>query len=174
MNRKITKTMAEDAAEKMATDAFSEKINAAIRKKQDFAEVLIRKYIPAPVLACLKEYPAYINFSTYASFATYIGDKAEKSISSSLSTKIPTASTFLIVSNIDYNLLEVLENKRKLLCSQCDELQKELFEAILALRTEKNIEKELPEALKYIDFPVVKQLPVKNYDHLRDILKSLK
>lgn len=174
MNRKITKAMALEASRNMALDAYSKKIDVVLRKERDFAEVLMRKYIPAPVLACLKEYPTYISSSSYVSFTTYIGDKPEKLISHFLSQKVPVGSTYLIVSNEDYNLLQVLENKRMQLCSQCEYFQKELTEAMLALRTEKKIEEELPEALQYIEFPVVKQLPIKKYDHLRDILQSLK
>lgn len=174
MNRKITKSMAKEAAEKMAMNAYSKKIAVALSKKQDFADVLVRKYIPAPVLACVNEYPNFFNYCLHASFATYIEDRREKTITSTLSLKIPRGTDFLNISNQDYKLLQELENKRKLLCSQCEGLQQELFEAMLALRTEKNIEKQLSEALQYIEFPLVKQLPMKNYDHLREILKSLK
>ena len=49
-----------------------------------------------------------------------------------------------------------------------------MFDALVALRTEKNVEKELPEAMKYLVFPEVKAVPMPVFTGLRDIIGKIK
>ena len=72
MNRRITKTMAEDAAAMMKKKAYGRKIENATAKVNAAVENLVRKYIPAPVIACVNEYSTYFGYTTGASITTTI------------------------------------------------------------------------------------------------------
>ena len=45
-----------------------------------------------------------------------------------------------------------------------------MYDALVALKYDKNVEKELPEAMQYINFPEVKAVPMPVFTGLRDIL----
>lgn len=51
--------MADEAAKKMKEKAYSKKIDEAYEKLDAMGEELVRKYIPAPVIACVNEYGNY-------------------------------------------------------------------------------------------------------------------
>ena len=59
MNRRISKSMAEEAAAKMKAKAYGRKIENATKKVNEAVEELVRKYIPAPVIACIEEYTTF-------------------------------------------------------------------------------------------------------------------
>ena len=61
MNRRITKTIAEEAASLMANKAYKNRIDRLIESINKEAELLVLKYIPQPVLAVTKEYKDYLN-----------------------------------------------------------------------------------------------------------------
>ena len=178
MNRRITKSMAEEAAEKMKAKAYGRKIENAKAKVNAAVEELVKKYIPAPVIACVNEYPTYLSYSTGASITTMVEKNGwsttRTSIKGALSFKIPGNSTYIKVSNEEYDALLKVESKRVLLEKQRDDFGNEVFDALVALRTEKNVEKELPEAMKYLVFPEVKAVPMPVFTGLRDIIGKIK
>ena len=69
-------------------------------------------------------------------------------------------SNYIKVDNKEYDALLKLESKRKQLEKERDEFGNQVYEALIALRTEKAVEKELPEAMKYLVFPEVKAVPM--------------
>ena len=78
------------------------------------------------------------------------------------------------MSNKEYDDLLKIESKRVLLEKQRDEFGDQVYDALIALRTEKNVEKELPEAMKYLVFPEVKAVPMPVFTGLRDIIGKIK
>lgn len=178
MNRRITKTMADEAASKMKKKAYGRKIENATAKVNAAVEELVRKYIPAPVIACVNEYSTYFSYSTGASITTIVDKNgwttSRTAIKGTLTFKIPGNANYIKVDNKEYEALLKLEEKRKSLEKQRDEFGDQVYEALIALKTEKAVEKELPEAMKYLVFPEVKAVPMPVFTGLRDIISSIK
>ena len=72
MNRRVTKDMADKASDMMMKKAYGRKIENATAKVNAAVENLVRKYIPAPVIACVNEYSTYFGYTTGASITTAI------------------------------------------------------------------------------------------------------
>ena len=178
MNRRISKSMAAEAADKMKAKAYGRKIENAKAKVNAAVEELVKKYIPAPVIACVNEYTTYFGYSTGASITTMVEKNGwsttRTSIKGALSFKIPGNATYIKVSHDEYEALLKLESKRALLEKQRDEFGDQVYDALVALRTEKNVEKELPEAMKYLVFPEVIAVPMPVFTGLRDIIGKIK
>lgn len=177
MNRRITKTMAENASAIMKQIAYGRKIENANEMVNAAVENLVRKYIPAPVIACVNEFTNYFGYSMGASITTLIeknGWRTKASaIKGSLTFKIPSHANYINVDGNDYDALLKLYNKRKQLEEERDKFGDQVYDALVALRTEKAVEKELPEAMKYLEFPEVKAVPMPVFTGLRDIIGKI-
>lgn len=170
--------MAELAACHMKNKAYRRKIEDAESKVNTAVEKLVKKYIPAPVIACVNEFFTYFGYGTGVSITTVIVKEngcmmSPASIGGHISFKVPQACTYIKVDNDDYEKLKKLDQERKRLERERDEFGSQVCEALLALRTERAVEKELPEALKYIAFPEVKAVPMPIYKSLRDIIGKI-
>ena len=172
MNRRITKTMAEEAAAMMKKKAYGRKIENATAKVNAAVETLVRKYIPAPVIACVNEYPTYISYTTGASITTIIDKNGWTTSASAIKGTLTFKN--IKVDGKEYDALLKLDSKRKQLEMVRDEFGDQVYDALVALRTEKAVEKELPEAMKYLVFPEVKAVPMPVFTGLRDIIGSIK
>lgn len=170
--------MAEEAAAMMKKKAYGRKIDNATAKVNAAVEELVRKYIPAPVIACVNEYSTYFGYTTGASITTIIEKNgwttSASSIKGTLSFKIPSYSNHIKVDANEYASIKKLHARVKSLEEERDKFANEVFEALVGLRTERNVERELPEALKYLVFPEVKAVPMKVFDGLREIIGSIK
>lgn len=178
MNRKITKTMAENASYKMAEQAYSQKIEEAYQRVYTTAENLVRKYVPEPVITCVNKYDKFFSYWTkWASISTIIQKNgyttSATSVKGKLTFKIPSGSSCIKVDGKEYDALLKLDCRRKVLESQRDEFKEKVRSALIALRTEKAVEMELPEAMKYLEFPEVKSVPAPIYKNLRNTIKTL-
>lgn len=170
--------MAFKAAAKMKDKAYGSKIENAQSKVNAAVEELVRKYLPSPVIACVNEYPEYFNYCTSASITTILNDKGSNftscSIRGKLTFKVPYYATSIKVENKEYDVLLNLNLNLRLLEKECETFGNRVYDALLSLRTEKAVEKELPEALKYLEFPEVKSVPIPVFTGLRNIIKSFK
>ena len=177
MNRRITKTMAEEAAAKMKERAYGRKIKNAKAKVDAAVESLVLKYIPAPVIACINEYSTYFDYSKGASITTLVETngwrRTESPIKGSLTFKIPCSATSIKVEREEYDTLLKLDSRRRVLERTCEMFGEQVYRALVALRTEKAVEKELPEAMKYLVFPEIVALPMPVYTGLRDIIRKI-
>ena len=179
MNRRITKAMAYDAASKMKEKAYAKKIENAYKKLNEAGQVIVRKYIPAPVIACVNEYSSYFGYSTGASI-TAIKEHPDgwtdrhPNIPVKLSFKIPGNGSYITVDAKEYESIRKLHAKVKQLEKEREDFGDQVYDALVALKTEKNVEKELPEAMKYLEFPEVKAVPMPVFTGLRDIIGKIK
>ena len=178
MNRRVTKDMADKASDMMMKKAYGRKIENATKKINEAVEALVRKYVPAPVIACVAEYSDYFDKTSNVGITTMRETKwglsSENRIYGLLSFKVPSICSCLKVDRKDYDDLLKLETKKKALQKQMEEFGQQVFDALVALRTEKNVEKELPEAMKYLVFPEVKAVPMPVFTGLRDIIGKIK
>lgn len=170
--------MAKEAAAKMKEMAYAKKIDAASEKIDQAIEKLVRVYVPAPVIACTNEYDTYIGYCTVASITTITEhngwSRREGAIIGKLTFKLPTNSRHITVSNDEYQALRKLQDKKKAIVNESEDLEMRVLDALVALGSEKNVERELPEAMKYIVFPPVKAVPMPVFKGLRDILGKIK
>ena len=169
--------MAKEAAAIMANKAYEEKVEYAKAKVNATVEGLVRKYIPAPVIACINEYSTYFGYVMGANITTvvekdgWIGSATP--IRGELSFKIPPYADHIKVVKEEYDMLLKLALKHKRLEQERDEFEEQVYNALIALRTEMAVKKELPEAMKYLAFPEVKVLPSPIFTGLRKIIASI-
>ena len=177
MNRRITKTMATKASTMMKEKAYGRKIENAKENVNVAVENLVRKYIPEPVIACVNEYSDYFGYSMGASITTIVEKNGWRTSASPvkglLTFKIPSNANYIKVSNKEFDELQKLNYKRVQLEKERDEFGDKIYNALVALRTEKAVEKELPEAMKYLVFPEVKAVPMPVFAGLRDIIRVI-
>jgi len=179
MNRRITKNMAEEASAIIKKKTYDRKIEEATVEVNNRVEKLVLKYIPSAVISIVNEFSTYFNYTKCVGITTSIERKngyitSAYSIGGTLSFMIPSASRYIKVDRYEYEALLKVENRRKLLVEECEEFGKQIYDALLALRTEKAVEKELPEAMKYLVFPEVKALPMPIFTGLRDTIGKIK
>ena len=169
--------MALKAAERMADKAFAEKIDEANKAVNEAIERLVLKYIPQEVIVICKKYPQFFSMTTYVFVSAYKdtdnGSYIENWISGTISLKIPNSAQSLTVAPDEYAHVNELFRKKESVISNKENFQNEIHAALLQLNTEKKVRDNLPEALKYIEFPKEKQLPACQFDDLNKALSKL-
>lgn len=178
MNRRISKSMAEAAASMMKNKSYGQKIENVTAEVDAAVEELVRKYIPAPVIAIVNEYSTYFECGHFACITTVVERNGYTSTASyirgMLSFNIPVSAAYIKVDNKEYAALLKLDNQRKILEKERDKFGSLVYESLVALRTEKAVEKELPEAMKYLVFPEVKAVPMPVFTNLRTLIRAIK
>lgn len=177
MTIRITKQMASDAAGKMAHEAYDKKIHEVQEEINKEAELIVKKYIPAPVIACTNEYPTYISYNEAASITTTKPGMdgqgyytREMYIHADLSFKVPTVCNCILVNRDDYDVLRKLFDKKVALNQEQSEFRGKIEDALVALHTYKKVQEELPEAVKYLDIPSTGMVPACVYKKLNDLI----
>ena len=177
MSRRINKTMALNAAERMADKAFAEKLSEASKAVNEAIERLVRKYVPQEAIDVCKKYPQFFSMTTYASVSAYKDTEnrtyRENWISGTISFTIPYSAQSLTVTPDEYAYVKELLGRKKSVLSNKDNFQNEIHAALLQLNTEKKVRDNLPEALKYIEFPKEKQLPACQFDDLNKAISKI-
>lgn len=177
MTIRITNKMAADAAYKMMCNAYDKKMEEIQNEINAEVEALVRKYIPAPVIACVNEYPSYFGYieedsitaaKEHTDGSTYL--YRESAIWGRLSFKIPTASHNVFVDRKDYSKVRKLYDKNTSLNNERLEFGQKIENALIALRTYKRVEEQLPEAIKYLDIPPTGMLPTPIYKELNELI----
>ena len=174
MSRRINKTMALSAAQRMADKAFSDKIAEANKALNEAIERLVLKYVPQEVIDICKKYPDFFSFVTSVSVSAYKDNGyRENWISGKLSFGVPYAAQLLTINTTEYEKVKHIVSLKKSVESSKEQLQNEIHAALLQLNTEKKVKENLPEALKYIEFPPEKQLPACQFDDLNKAISKI-
>lgn len=172
---RITKTIAYDASMKMKDAMYDEKIKDMSRKISSKVEEVVKKYIPSPLIACVKEYRDYFYASNSASITTKKETGYnENFIYGSLSFDLPHSCNSIDVSREDYDKVRVLYDEREVLYSEADKFKGKIYDALMALRTLNNVKKELPEAIKYLDIQDKDAIPAPVYKELNELIGNIK
>lgn len=175
MNRRITKAMALDAAFKMQEAIYRPQIDAVTKEKDFVGTQILSKYIPSPVIACVKEYTSF--FEVYRNVGVFYWKSANcrsEHIYVKLPYCVPKGAKYIEISASDYkDLLEFVKAINKLKDKKM-EFGERIISALISLKYENKVKEQLPEALEYIDFPVEKALPQPIYNDIRNILKDAK
>ena len=172
---RITKTIAYDASMKMKDAAYDEKIKDISRKISNKVEEVVKKYIPSPLIACVKEYRNYFYASNSASITTKKDNGYDEHyIYGSLSFDLPHSCNSIEVSREDYNSVRSLYDEREALYTESSDFQDKIYNALMALRTLNNVKKELPEAVKYLDIHDKDAIPAPVYKELNELIGNIK
>lgn len=186
-SRRITKEMARLAAFDMRDAVYKKKKTDAREALNNELDIFVKKYFPAPVLACVTEYKKYFKttnsihlraYKTRLPDGTYDGC-SYKSIFGKLSIDMPAQA-----SSWDSDVLNVLESECESvvkantyyedLVRESDSFCSKVEDTLLSLRTEKKITEQFPEALPYIKFPDDKNnLPSPIFSDIRAMLQSV-
>lgn len=170
--------MADKASAAMMKAAYNQKMDDMKAQINQTVESLVRKYVPAPVIACVLEYPTFFSTATSSGITTMketkYGSSKENYIYGQLSFQVSDVCRYITVSREDYDALKKLSDKLAVLKKKQEDFGAEVYDALIALRTEKNVEKELPEAMKYLKFPEVKAVPMPVFTGLREAISKIK
>lgn len=169
MSKRVTKAMADEAAKMLANKAYGEKIKAAEEDFCHFALELYHKYIPEEVREVINNHmPLFMDTkelkfivdgaSCWDYKSVYIKD-----------AKFPFLE-HIVVSVEDWKKLKSLDSKRNDLSNEKEQYKFDCVQALMNLRTEKNVTEQFPEALPYLDFSECTTL-VPCLDNLRNKLK---
>ena len=179
MNRRINKTIAEKAADTMATAAFNSKIELAKKNVSELVDGFAQCYIPSVVRSVCAEFPSYFEKDNYVHITaprTY-GDGHvghEDYIYTKISFNLPRGSLYINVSAEEYKVLKKLHMRVKALEKEQKDFKQQVFDALSALKNEKNVKESLPEALPFLEFPEEVHLPAPIFGTLRNIIKNIK
>jgi hypothetical protein len=172
---RITKTIAYDASIKMKDAMYDDKIKDISKKMSEKVEEIVKKYIPSPLIACVREYRDYFYASNSASITTKKDNGYDEYyIYGSLSFALPNSCNSINVSREDYNKVRVLYDERESLITEAGEFQGKIYDALMALRTLNNVKKELPEAVKYLDIHDKDAIPAPVYKELNELIGNIK
>lgn len=172
---RITKTTAYDAARKMRSAMYEQKIKDISKEISEKVETIVKKYIPAPVIACVKEYRQYFYAHNEASItAKKDNGYNETFIYGSMSFDLPSSCNSVTVSRKDYDEVRKLYDKRENIYKEADDFEEKIHNALMSLRTLNNVKKELPEAVKYLDIQDKDAIPAPVYKELNELIGNIK
>lgn len=171
--------MAYKAAKTMAAAAFNSKIELASKRVSEFVEGLARKYIPNAVRLVCAEFPSYFDKDKQIFITTpreyrdgYMGH--EEYIGAVISFYLPYGSRYINVSATEYKELKKLHMGVKAIEKEQEDFDRQVYDALCALKTENKVKESLPEALPFIEFPEEVHLPAPVFGTLRNIIKNIK
>ena len=167
--------MALEAASRMMDAIYGTQIDAVTKEKDFVGSVIISKYIPSPVIACVKEYPSF--FEVYRNVAVFYWKSANwgsEHIYVKLPYNVPKGAKYIEISESDYKDLLVFVKEINKLKDEKMKFGERITSALISLKYENKVKEQLPEALEYIEFPVEKSLPQPIYNDIRNILKNAK
>ena len=142
---RITKELASSIAEQLLKPK-KEAITALKKERKDIVSDLYFNELPVEIRKAFEKYPAY--FSRQSSVRIHgpgFGYECYE-----LSKSLPQIDHSLSVDEKTGNVIKKLSNKIEKLQQEYRVMESEIENALLALRTYKNVEKEFPEAASYL------------------------
>lgn len=173
MNRRITKDMARNAANKIANDLYVDMISAVDEDLTRFADDCIKQVLPMPVTQVIEEFKEYFSYCTNV----VISDGNGHSFYAKSTIKVPANYYYIYVNQVMYEQgkkiylgMQELKNKRESFITETTNL---LYQE---LKFEKKVAEVAPEMLSYIEFPEVVAPPSRTlyYTQLNTLLKKIK
>ncbi len=160
--------MAEGAAKQLADKAYNEKIKAAKEEFKTIAYALYEKYVPKTVREAVKQNINLFNQTGQLRFLVE-GASSWDYIGVYFDERFPDYKPIILSPN-DWKMLRKQEELVRSLEKEQRDFNDEVYNALVNLRTEKNVREQFPEALPYMSFTTCTAL-VPNIDKLRLQLK---
>lgn len=171
MAKRMTREMADNAAKKLAELAYDKKLEEAKSNEIAFGDVIIKKYIPQPILALMKEYTSWFPYMRDGvECKDENGTKWEKIFIHS-TEKVHAYLPCIALSCDDYNKAFKLTKRCISLRNEKENYKQKVSDALMQLKTETRIKNAFPEALPYLNFSDSCAL-VPKFEDLRKLLKQ--
>lgn len=170
MLKKLTKSIARDAAQKLANKFYDEPIKKALLEYNNLSKEIYDKYVPNTVLSICTEYKKLFTFSKNY----YVISESDPNNDIEMNTEddhIIYNLPNIVISNEDY---AECKSAYKLLYKLRDaksEYINKVSDVLFALSSFKRISENFPEALPYINFSSVTSI-IPNYNNLRNPFKN--
>lgn len=170
MLKKLTKSIARDAAQKLANKFYDEPIKKALLEYNNLSKEIYDKYVPNTVLSICTEYKKLFTFSKNY----YVISESDPNNDIEMNTEddhIIYNLPNIVISNEDY---AECKSAYKLLYKLRDaksEYINKVSDVLFALSSFKRISENFPEALPYINFSSVTSI-IPNYSNLRNPFKN--
>ncbi len=169
MSNRVTKAMAEEAAKQLAAKAYGEKIKKAEQHRREVGLALYEQYIPKAVRDAADEHLEVYEGSYFLKFQ--VEDASAYDYIRVYYSEGETPRYFpnfknIVLSQKDWKLLRGAEDEVKELEHDKFEYKRDAEQALVNLRTEKNVREQFPEALSYMNFTTCTAL-VPNINNLR-------
>ena len=174
MNRRITKEMADSASKRMAEKLYSCKIEIVREKMQSLGVLYARLYLPSDVIKVVNDHKDYFTIYHALEFRCYKDDRRLDVIVVSVPIYLPPCGRSINLNIDEYTKLNLLNKELQTLQDERLSFKSKMRTSLYSLKTENKVKECLPEALQFIDFPPVNNLPVPVYTELRDLLKTIK
>lgn len=173
MNRRITKDMARNAANKIAHDLYADKISAVEEELTRFADDCIKQALPMPVIQVIEEFKQYFSYQT----SVVISDGNGHTFSAKSTIKVPANFYYIYVNEVMFEQGKRIFMEKQRLKGKKDAFSNETTYLLYQeLKFEKKVAEVAPELLSYINFPEVVAPPSRNlyYEQLNNLLKNIK
>ena len=167
MSNRVTRAMAEGAAKQLTEAAYGQKIKDAENERRDVGIMLYEKYIQKEVREAGETYIDVYDSTCYLKFLPEGGSSYDKIEISyyQVNGNFPRVKP-IILEKEDWKTLRKVEDSLKRLKDERSQYNDEVEQALVNLRTEKNVREQFPEALPYMNFTTCTAL-APNIDKLR-------
>lgn len=161
--------MAYEAAKGLAKQAYEEKIKAAKDDFRHYALELYHKYIPEEVREAVNNHlPLFMRTNELKFIIEGASSWDYKRVSFD-DLQFPYLEE-IVISTEDWKKLKKLDSIQSDLSNDATQYEFDCEQALINLRTEKNVQEQFPEALPYLNFSECTAL-VPCLDNLRNKLK---
>lgn len=173
MNRRITKDMARNAANKIANDLYADMLSAVEKDLTRFADDCIKQVLPMPVIQVIEEFKEYFSYTT----SVVIADGNGHTFHAKSTIKAPANYYYIYVNEVLYEQGKRIFMEKHRLNEKKREFTEQTTNLLyMELKYEKKVAEVAPELLSYINFPEVVAPPSRTlyYDQLNNLLKNIK
>lgn len=171
-NVRISKALAVEVGNKVAEEMYKEKLEEAKKKLSLVADDLVRKYLPNPVIACIKEYRKYFQYCVRKCVNLCSDGYTQYCCTTNID--VPK-DTFLNVEKHEFESYLALFKNFNRVCSERVKVAENISDALIGLKYYKRVEEEIPHLYKYLPVPEEeKHLPACNYGDLDYLVSCIK
>ena len=149
-NSRITRAMAEKAAQNLGKDKFGKKTQEKTNELQEYAIQLFEKYVPLQVREAFDANKNWYENKSYIAFAAD-GGGAGSYMQVYLSVSVAPLRT-VIVSAEEFMKLSRLKEQISTLNAARHKFEMDVSTVLLSLGYEKRVREQFPQALPYLNF----------------------
>lgn len=162
------------AARKLGEKVFQDKKLVVEKEVRQFADKLIDKYVPKPLIGALNEYSEW--FIDRENRIQVRSDDFNSSIYLDSNKVSPMgARRCMFISNEDYIEAKRIKKRESSISQERNNYVREVESALLNLRTKTRIKEVFPEALEFLPKDEKEQMSslIPKYEHLRNLIKNV-
>jgi len=171
MAKRMTREMANKAAQQLASIVFDEKIQQALDTEKEFGDYLVKTYIPQPIQGVMKEYRSWFMHMNTSVSCIDASQQSRRTLYIQTNILMHYYLHSLSLSNKDFKKADQLHQNYLNLNDKRNAYTNEVSDALMQLKSEARIKEHFPEALPYLNFSESTAL-IPQFEHLRSLLKQ--